>query len=74
MDEADRTMEEIKQEWLSYVEAAVYGTDSRPTPGPVTADRWVDRQGLGYSIRRHFHGENTYFCGQLANAKCKTCD
>ncbi|KAH3876810.1 hypothetical protein DPMN_000660 [Dreissena polymorpha] len=35
IDEADRMMEEIKQDWLVQVEAAVHR--SRPSPGPLSA-------------------------------------
>ena len=54
IDEADRVMEEIKQDWLSLVDKAVYheqsATDShiylstcqRLAPGPLTLDKYVD--------------------------------
>lgn len=35
IDEADRMMDEIKQDWLIQVETAVYR--SRPNPQPLTA-------------------------------------
>ena len=42
IDEADRVMGEIKQDWLLQVESAVFRKNShRPTPGPLTAARFV---------------------------------
>ena len=40
IDEADRVMGEIKQDWLIQVENAVYkNTAERPLPGPLTVAR-----------------------------------
>ena len=42
IDEADRVMGEIKQDWLLQVESAVFKKNShRPSPGPLTASRFV---------------------------------
>lgn len=39
LDEVDRILEEVKHDWLSCVERAVY--DKRGWPQPLTAARYV---------------------------------
>jgi len=36
VDEADRVMEDIQNDWLNQVEGAVYSSGKRPRPGPLT--------------------------------------
>ena len=37
IDEADRMMEDIKQDWLHEVEKAVFDSPNRPKPSTITA-------------------------------------
>ena len=36
IDEADRVMEDVQNDWLTHVERAVY-SGSRPKPGPINS-------------------------------------